>query len=88
MRNGRTATNTVAGVGLMFISSMGSMIESLVGEDGHQHLTIIIFSVCNALSRLLMGFAADRLYVCFWFQPFLRTYLRAGFSHLNTLTRS
>jgi hypothetical protein len=48
-----------SGVGLMFIQNFGSMVESLLGEDGHQHTSILLYGLSNALSRLLIGAGAD-----------------------------
>lgn len=46
----------------MFINNLGSMIRALGGEESDRHSLVILFSLCNATSRYVIGLVADKLY--------------------------
>ena len=45
----------------MFINNLSSMILDFGGKESDRHSLVILFSLCNATSRYLIGFVADKL---------------------------
>jgi len=47
------------GSGLVIVNNLGSLVISLGGEDGQQHLMVMFFSFSNAIGRLVFGLLSD-----------------------------